>query len=222
MLKLDLHIHSRHSPDSSCAPEDIVKTVVRRGLQGLAVTDHNVLKGSARARKLAQRATLLALRGVELSTLEGHVLAYGLQEEVPPRLSPEETVERIRDQGGLAVAAHPYRFWSGLGDPVVRRIPFEGVEGLNARSVAAHNARAEALAQELGLPMTAGSDAHRLQDIGRGILLLPDGLEGEDDLLVALRKGEGRPAGLSRGTVRTLGYVGKAVGEWVLRGFRRM
>lgn len=222
MLKLDLHVHSHHSPDSSSAPKDIVTTVRRRGLQGLAVTDHNSLEGSEAVRRPARKAGLLTLAAAELSTRDGHVLAYGLREPVPPRLTAEETVERIREQGALAVAAHPHRFWSGLGEETVRSGTFDGVEGLNARSVARHNARAEALARDLDLPMTAGSDAHRLADIGRGILLLPDGLEGEEDLLAALRKGEGRPAGLSRSGTRTLGYVFKAVGEWILRGFRKM
>lgn len=222
MLKLDLHIHSKHSPDSALEIAEIVRTATRRGLQGVAVTDHNGLRGSEEARARAREAGLLALRGSELSTREGHVLAYGIQEAVPPRLSVEETVERIREQGGLAVAAHPYRFWSGLGEPAVRRCDFDALEGLNARSVAPHNQRAEGLAAALGLPMTAGSDAHRQADIGRGLLLLPDGLEDEEDLLAALRKGEGKPAGLSRSGVRTLGYVVKSVGEWIFRGFRKM
>lgn len=222
MLRVDLHLHSHYSPDSAVPVRDILKTAARRGIQGVAITDHNRLQGSEEALALAPELGLLTLRGMELSTQEGHVLAYGLQEAVPPWLSTEEAVERIREQGALAVAAHPYRFWSGLGEEVVRATPFQGLETLNSRTVRRHNRRAERLARDLRLPVTAGSDAHRLADVGRGILLLAEGIEGEEDFLLALRRGEGRPAGLSRGPGHTARYVVKAVGEWFLRGFRKM
>lgn len=204
------------------AVRDMLRTAARRDIQAVAITDHNRTDGSEEGRRLARETGLLCIRGMELSAREGHILVYGLQDPVPTRLPGLEAVERIREQGGLAVAAHPYRFWSGLGESVVRRIPFEGVEGLNARTTRRDNQRAERLAQDLGLPMTAGSDAHRLSDLGRGLLILPDGYESEGDLLAAIRRGRGRPVGLSRGVGRTVRYAAKAVGEWILRGFRRM
>ncbi len=217
-----MHLHSQYSPDSSVPVREILKMAARRDLQGVAITDHNRTEGSDEARRLARETGLLSVRGMELSAREGHILVYGLQDPVPPRLPAVEALERIREQGGLAVAAHPYRFWSGLGEAVVRRSLFDAVEGLNARTTRADNQRAERLAQDLGLPMTAGSDAHRLSDIGRGLLVLPDDYESEGDLLAAIREGRGRPVGLSRGAERTVRYVTKAVGEWMLRGFRRM
>lgn len=194
----------------------------RLDLQGVAITDHNRTEGSEEAQQLARDVGLLVLPGMELSARRGHILVYGLQEPVPPRLPAAEAVDRVHEQGGLAVAAHPYRFWSGVGEAVVREARFHGIEGLNARTIQRDNQRAERLAKDLRLPMTAGSDAHRLEDVGRGLLVLPDGYETEDDLLGAIRRGEGRPVGLSRGPGHTLRYVGKAVGEWMLRGFRRM
>ncbi len=201
---------------------EMLRVAARLDIQGVAITDHNRADGSEEARRLAREAGLLSIRAMELSAREGHILVYGLQEPVPPRLPAAEAVEKIREQGGLAVAAHPYRFWSGLGEAVVREVQFEGVEGLNARTTSRSNRRAERLAQDLGLPMTAGSDAHRLADIGRGLLVLADEYETEGDLLAAIRKGRGRPVGLSRGAGRTVRYVTKSVGEWMLRGFRRM
>ncbi|MFQ6012350.1 MAG: CehA/McbA family metallohydrolase [Thermoplasmata archaeon] len=222
MFKVDLHLHSKYSPDSSCEVGDMLKVAARRDIQGVAITDHNRLDGNEEAQRLAREAGLLALQGMELSTQEGHILVYGVQDPVPPRLTAVETVERVREQGGLAVAAHPYRFWSGLGEDVVRRVRFGGVEALNARTIQRHNRQAERLARDLRLPMTAGSDAHRLADIGRGLLLLPGPFAADEDLLAAIRKGKGRSVGLSRGPGRTMRYGVKAVGEWMLRGFRRM
>ncbi len=222
MLRLDLHTHSKYSVDSSEEVEDILETASRRGLHGICISDHNSLMGSEAASGLGSDHGLVIIRGMEISSAEGHILAYGLAEEVPRGSSATETVDRITDLGGFAVAAHPHRFWSGLGDEVTRKAGFHAIEGLNARSVASHNRRAEALAEELQIPVTAGSDGHRLADIGKAIVLLPDGLETEEDFLEALRKGQGRTAGVSRSTRRTLRYVGGSVGNWILRGFRKI
>lgn len=221
MLRLDLHTHSKYSPDSSLEVKEIVKTATKRGIHGVCVADHNTLRGSSLAETLEVRGVIV-VRGVELSSKEGHILAYGLREDVAPGLSAEEVVQQVVDQGGFPVAAHPYRFWSGLGEEVIRAVPFQGLEALNSRSVARHNARAGRLAEELRLPVTAGSDAHRLTDIGRTVVLLPDGLETGEEVMESLRKGEGRTAGASRGAGRTVHYVGKAVSGWILRGFRRI
>lgn len=222
MLRLDLHTHSRYSRDSRSGVRAILQTAQRRGLHGVSITDHNSLKGSLRGAEWATDLGLVLVRGMEISSSAGHILAYGLDEEVPRDLSPADTVERIRALGGFAVAAHPYRFWSGLGEANTRADAFDALEVLNARSITRHNAQAEGLAGELSLPGTAGSDAHHLEDVGRALVLLPEDLEDEAGILEALRRGEGRTAGVSRSGGRTLRYVGKAVGEWILRGFRRI
>ncbi len=193
-----------------------------RGLHGLAVTDHNSLGGSQEALELARGSDLVVVRGMEISSRDGHILAYGVDEEVPRGLNAAETVQRIEDLGGLAVAAHPYRFWSGLREEDVRAARFQAVEALNSRSVTRHNRRAGALGRELQLPVTGGSDAHRLADIGRALVTIPKGAESEEEVLQALRRGEGRLAGSSRTFGRTLRYVGKSVSEWIFRGFRKI
>lgn len=200
----------------------MLRTAAARGLHGLAVTDHNSLGGSRRALELARETDLIIVRGVEISSRDGHILAYGVGEEVPPGLGAAETVRRIEDLGGFAVAAHPCRFWSGLKEEDVREAGFRAVEALNARSVTRHNRKAGVLGRELHLPVTAGSDAHRLADIGRALVIIPEGAGSEEEVLEALRTGAGRLAGTSRTPARTLRYVGKSVSEWMLRGFRRI
>lgn len=222
MLRLDIHVHSKYSPDSHSDIRDILRTARARGLHGLSISDHHSLRGSLKAMELAREEGIIVIRGMEVSSREGHILAYGVQEDVPEGLSAEETVERIAEVGGFAVAAHPYRFWSGLTEEVIRSTRFQGLEALNARSVAVHNRMSHGLAQDLGLPVTAGSDAHYPSEIGRAIVLVPEGLEAEEDVLVALQKGLGRVAGVSRGPLRTVTYVTKCVGEWLMRGFRRI
>ncbi len=199
-----------------------MKLAAARELHGISIADHNTLKGSKKALELARETDFIVIRGMEISSRDGHILAYGLDEEVPMGLNAGETVEMIADLGGLAVAAHPFRFWSGLKEEPIRTSSFHAVELLNARSVAAHNQRAETLARELGLPATGGSDAHSLADLGSAILLVPEGLEGEEDVLSALQKGLGRTAGASRGASKTIRYVAKSVSEWITRGFRKI
>ncbi len=222
MLRLDLHTHSRYSPDSSLDVKEMLTTAVARGIHGISITDHNTLEGSVRALELGRDTSLIVVRGMEVSSRDGHILGYGLEEDVPSGLTAGETVDRIVDQGGFAVAAHPYRFWSGLGEDVIRGTSFQALEVLNSMSVTSHNQRVERLAQELGLPATGGSDAHRLSDLGRALVLVPEGLESEEEVLLALQKGLGRTAGTSRGSARTARYVAKSVGEWVVRGFKRI
>lgn len=222
MIRLDLHTHSKYSVDGSEEVEDILDTAARRGVQGICVSDHNSLQGSEIASGLGREHGLVIVRGMEISSADGHILAYGIAEEVARGLSARETVERIQDLGGLAVAAHPQRFWSGLGDRTTRAAGFHAIEVLNSRSIANHNRGAEALARELGLPATAGSDAHRLVDIGKALVLLPEGLESEEEVLEALREGRGRTAGVSRDWRRTARYVATSVGNWIARGFRKI
>ncbi len=222
MLRLDLHTHSKYSLDSSLEVEALLKTAARRGIHGISISDHNSLRGSEAALELGRDHGLIIVRGMEVSSAQGHILAYGLDEEVPRGLSAGETVERIAEFGGFAVAAHPHRFWSGMGEDVARSAGLHAIEVLNARSIAGHNERAEAFADELGLPGTAGSDAHGLADVGKAIVLLPENLESEEDVLTALKRGRGRTAGVSRDWRRTGRYVATSVSNWILRGFRKI
>src|SRR5512137_1739977 len=114
-MKLDLHIHSTYSRDGTALPKEIVSRCKALGLDGLAITDHNAIRGSLEAVELAKMEGLFVVRGVEVSTADGHVLAYGVSELVPKGLSIQDTIDRIHSAGGIAVAAHPVRFPSGIG-----------------------------------------------------------------------------------------------------------
>src|SRR2546423_15344972 len=92
------------------------------GLDGIAISDHNAV-GGVLAAEMAAGPDFLVIPAVEISTKSGHVLAYGVREAVPRDLGVAETVERIVALGGVAVAAHPYRFWSGLGESGRRGAP---------------------------------------------------------------------------------------------------
>ncbi len=220
-MRLDLHNHTMHSPDSRVRPADLVVAAMRAGLDGLAITDHNAVGGVKEAEQAA-KSGFLVIPGIEISTAAGHVLAYGVREVVPRDLGVAETVQRISALGGVAVAAHPYRFWSGIGGAALREAPFPAYETSNARTLRRGNLRAKERAREARVGETGGSDSHFLDETARAVTLF----EGEglslDAVLQALGQGKTTSQGKDRGVAGTLRYVPKAVSEWMLRGMRRI
>jgi hypothetical protein len=220
-VRLDLHAHSRYSPDSRLDPIEIVKTSRHRGLDGIAITDHNAVEGAAKAWAYGRDVGFTVVRGTEVSTSEGHVLAYGIRDPIPRDLTPRETVERVLALGGVPVAAHPYRFWSGLGEEETALAGFAAYEVRNARTLRRGNEKASALAASKGLAGIGGSDAHFLEEIGRAFTVVEDA-STEAEVLEAVRKGRVRGEGIDRGASATLRYVTKCVGQWILRGMHRI
>ncbi|HEY5638962.1 MAG TPA: PHP-associated domain-containing protein, partial [Dehalococcoidia bacterium] len=123
---------------------------------------------------------------------DGEILGLFLSEEVARGLSAEETIARIKAQGAVAGAPHPYdMFRSGLKPDVLERIApdLDFIEGLNARMVlSSHNKRARQFAEAHGLPTSAASDAHSPQEVGRACIEMPD-FGTPTELLESLRKG---------------------------------
>lgn len=174
MRLYDLHIHSDHSPDGFASVEEIIERAVEIGLSGIAITDHDTLEGSLKALEISG-GRIDVIPGMEISTREGHILAYGVKEPVPPGLGAAETVGLIHRLGGIAVAAHPYDwFRSGVGIFVdLGALDLDGIEAYNGRSLFAKN-RALSKAKELGLPVFGGSDAHVLREMGNGYTVFDD------------------------------------------------
>lgn len=220
-MRLDLHVHSAHSRDGTASPRDIVRRCRELGLSGVAITDHNAIEGSLAAGVLGRAEGLLVLTGVEVSTSEGHVLAYGVREIIPRGLTAAETVDRVRAAGGVAVAAHPRRFPSGVGLEVAGRVAFDAVEVLNGGSSSRANKSALRLTQEMGRPQTGGSDAHRLCEVGRSYTEV-EGAFTEDQVLEAIRKGHTRPGGRSRTVREGAAYSVETLVEWLRGGMNRV
>src|SRR6266540_3391057 len=193
----DLHNHTRHSPDSRVAPKELVALGQRAGLAGIAITDHN-------------------------STRSGHVLGYGVGKVVPRGLSVPETVERIVAAGGVPVAAHPYRFWSGLGDEGLAETSFPAHETRNGRTLRRGNERAHERASALHVGETGGSDSHFLDEVANAVTAIDAGNLPLDDILQQLGQGKTTAEGMDRGAGATARYVTKAVSEWIGRGMRRI
>ncbi len=194
-LKIDLHVHTFYSGDALTSPEEAVLWAARAGLDGLAITDHDTMRGARRALELGRRKGLLVLPGLEVETRGGHILAICPSEPVRPGLGLEEALDAIRDAGGLAVLAHPYsllapRSWTREG-----LMALDAIEVFNAGDILMPltSRLALRLAARLGKPMTGGSDAHSPEAIGTAYTLVQADPE-LDEVLSAIEKGLVRPA----------------------------
>ncbi|MFZ3058876.1 MAG: CehA/McbA family metallohydrolase [Candidatus Methanoperedens sp.] len=217
-MRFDLHIHSNYSSDSSLSIDDILKQAVKKGLDGIAICDHNTVAGSlhARNRALELNLPLLVLPAVEVSTTKGHLLVLGIRENIQPNLTPEETIMIAREKGGVVVAAHPFKIRS-IGS--VDGLDVDAIETFNSRCIFGENTKAKEMARFLGKPETGGSDSHVLSTIGLGFTEI-DADSGEDAVLSAIREGKTRPGGqvaplyvvfiqVVRGFFRRLNRLGK-------------
>ncbi|OEU64152.1 MAG: hypothetical protein BA870_07425 [Desulfuromonadales bacterium C00003094] len=164
-MKFDLHIHSKYSYDSLLRPDTIIKVAKKKGLDGVAVTDHNTIRGGVEASKVNKDDDFVVIVGSEIKTEYGDVIGLFLTDEIRSRVFAD-VVDEIRNQGGLTVLAHPFR--KGIVFPIDLLGHVDLIEGFNARSPKNLNQKAIELARDCRIPVTAGSDAHLGFEIGMG------------------------------------------------------
>lgn len=181
--RADLHMHTTSS-DGWPTPHELVDHAARRArLDVIAVTDHDTIEGALRAREYAaKRARFHVIVGEEVSSRDGHIVALFLERRVRPGMSAAATVHAIHDQGGLAVAAHP--FWRtqrptrtgqvhGVGW-LAAELDFDAIEVENATpGFYLFNQLAHRLNLGLGAAELGCSDAHILDAVGRAFTEFP-------------------------------------------------
>lgn len=220
-MKVDLHIHTNHSSDSSNDVADIVRSLKKKGFGGAAFVDHNSTKGGREALSLDLK-DFHVIPGIEVSSSEGHILALNVTEPIERDLGVNETIDRIHELGGVAIAAHPYRKWSGLGEGNVVGHPFDGIEAMNGRSSHRSNRLAQSMAREHDFAVTAGSDSHENDTLGSAYTIFPDDCDSVGKLMQAILDHRTDVGGKGRSSSQTIHYVIKSVSEYVGRGMHRM
>ncbi len=192
-IRVDLHCHTRYSFDSSMPPEVLVDRCVRRGIGALAVTEHNNIDGALAVRKIAPFKVIIA---EEIKTNQGEIIGLFLNEAVPRGLTPQETVARIKSQGGLAAVPHPFdRFRGGsrLKERALELVAgdIDIMEAFNCRTTLLRDSeRAEAFGRAHGHVLGVGSDAHTPYEIGGGYVEMEDfDLRSPQEFLAKLREG---------------------------------
>ncbi|MCD4740531.1 PHP domain-containing protein [archaeon] len=201
-MKMDLHLHTKYSPDGCSPPSKIIKTVQKRRAQGvidgIAVTDHDMIK----AWKHFKNVDFPVIFGEEISSTMGDILCLFLTEEIKTR-EPCEVIDAVHDQGGLAVFPHPFdtfRTYFKKPEDFVKQI--DGIEVFNSRmKKPGGNKKAFEFAKKHGLAMTGGSDSHIRFSIGNAYTKAK--AESLDEFYTELKQG------------RTMGY-GKHSTLWTV------
>jgi predicted metal-dependent phosphoesterase TrpH len=190
LIRADLHNHTYYSPDSVLSPAGAIERARRAGLDCIAITDHNTVRGGLAARELADG--IQVIDGEEVRTADGEVLGLFLEDDVPRGLPARETVALIKAQGGIVGVPHPFdHLRSALREDEMEALigEIDFIEALNSRIVfAVHNKLAAEFARRHGKPASAASDAHSPREVGRSYVEMP-AFTGPSDFLASLRQG---------------------------------
>ncbi len=187
-----MHVHTKYSPDALITPKELGTHARKRGLHGVAITDHNTIEG---LREFCRIKDLLIIPGMEVATEQGHVLALNINDVVKAGQSFAETLDQIHDADGLAIAAHPTGFFKGIVEGQLSQ-DFDAIEVINSSAVpfsfsVRKNRR---IAATLNLPQTAGSDAHYAPEVGMAYTVI-DAETDVDEIVKAIKRGAVTPFG---------------------------
>jgi predicted metal-dependent phosphoesterase TrpH len=169
MLRFDLHVHSDYSPDGHSTVEEILRAAQQKGLDGVAITDHDTTAGAVRALEIRDKVApgLLVIPGQEVTTKAGHLIVLGITMEIPKGLSAKDTIAMAHELGGTVVVPHPdQRTRHGM------RIPrgADAVEVYNSRYIFGyHNFMTARKVGKRKMPAVAGSDAHVASMVGQAV-----------------------------------------------------
>ncbi len=190
MLKADLHVHTEYSMDCATPLEQVIARCLDIGINCLAIADHGTISGAIKMKEIAPFHIIVA---EEILTPFGEIMGLFLKEEIPSRLSVEETLNRIKAQDGLICIPHPYdnfRLSAFNGKALKSILPsVDIIEVFNARSLSpGSNGRAQRLARKFGKHSSAGSDAHTPAEIGNAYIEMPE-FNGKNEFLTSLAQG---------------------------------
>lgn len=203
---IDLHVHSLPaSPCSIISVEELVAEAKDIGLNGICLTDHNHLWDPRKVEDLRQRHGFLILRGNEITTEQGDILVFGLEEEINGIIKLEELRKKVLRADGFMIVAHPFRGFLTFGigylgltrEKAMERPVFklvDAVEVLNSKVSEDENSFALQVAEGLDLPVTGGSDAHGPGEVGLYATRFAGRIQNEQDLIEALKTGHFTPA----------------------------
>jgi len=188
-MKYDLHLHTCFSlNDGFDHPKEFFKVARKKGLSGLSICDHNSVEGTKVAKQLSHDfKDIVVIRGQEISSKAGHILAYGIDTLIPRDLSLDETIEAIHDEGGISIAAHAFDFFRKCVDKKIIGSKIDGIECTNGHTMVG-NSKAKRIAKKYGYAYTAGSDSHLAKHTG--LCYVECDAETEDDIITAILKKE--------------------------------
>ena len=190
MISVEFHCHTHASKDSLTRPADVVAVARRKGIGHVVITDHNSISGAREAKAIDPELIII---GEEIMTTKGEILAAFVTNEIPPYLSPQETIRRLKEQGAFISVSHPFdelRKGGWMESDLLEILPFvDAIEVYNSRCMLPRfNRRAGLFAQKYSIAGTVGSDAHASFEVGRSLMLLNQ-FTGPNEMRNVLRRG---------------------------------
>jgi predicted metal-dependent phosphoesterase TrpH len=200
-MLIDLHLHTTpRSPCSILGPRDLIEGAVSAGLDGICLTEHQLLWDPEEVKSLGRDGGIKIFRGNEFTTNQGDILVFGFYEDIKTLLMIQDLREAVLKAGGFMIAAHPFRGFKTLGigqlqmslEQACKRKVFGYVDAIevgNGKLSHTENEMATKVADHLGLGKTVGSDAHRVDEIGKWVMNFERNFDAEEDLVKELKAG---------------------------------
>lgn len=225
--KADIHVHTKYSgigrlgplkfPESIADPKDVVKNAHILGLNVVCITDHNTISGALRAKEYAKDFDDLEIViGEEISAVEGEVIGLYLNEEIPAGLPVDETIDIIREQGGITVAPHPFSLYCPALKERIYELDLDAIEVLNAGHIDSYTNKEAQIRGACGKwALLGGSDAHSINTLGDAYTLFEG--EGSEELRHAILRKETQARGTSWSLGKAINWsLGVVIGADVL------
>lgn len=190
---IDMHIHTSRS---LCGKITLEETLIRLSgkVDGVTITDHDIItpySKEVREAFVLKYQIRVLVPSVEISTSQGDLLAYGVSSAPSKNLDVKKVIEMVHDEGGIAVAAHPFGHFSGLGD-LIYSLELDAIE-INGNLSKKSNQQAKAAAQTMGLPLVGGSDSHSKTQVGTCATEFPEEIKSMTDLIRCVKKKKCQP-----------------------------
>lgn len=199
---IDIHVHTYPaSPCSSATEDELIQEAKRIGLDAICFTDHNFVWDPDRIAALQKKHKFLILRGNEITTDQGDMLVFGLDEDIKGIISIESLRQKVIAVNGFMIAAHPFRGFltfdtshvgmtpqKAMERPLFKQV--DALEVLNGKVTPKENKFAHQVAKGLNLPATGGSDAHEVLEVGQYATRFFEPIKNESDLLEALKSAD--------------------------------
>lgn len=203
---VDMHMHEkRFSKDSFLSLEEIVEGAREKGLDAICITDHDDMGLREYAQEYSRQMNFPIFVGIEFFSLEGDIIALGIEDYPKERVSAQEFIDCVKHQGGVCFSAHPFRNnRRGLEEHLTQVQGLDGIEVLNGSTQTEACKKAAMYARELNLVPVGSSDCHVPEKVGVYATYVPGEVKTMEELVAAFKEGNLKPAYYENGAYHIL------------------
>lgn len=216
---IDTHMHEMtYSKDSFLTLEEMVEIGKSRGLGGICITDHDSMGIKEYADAYSKKADFPIFTGIEYYSLEGDIVAFGIQDYPKKRILAQDFIDMVKEQGGVCFAAHPFRNNNrGLEENLLKVTGLDGIEVLNGSTSREACIKAAVYAEQLNLITLGSSDCHVTEKIGVCATYFPEEVKTEEEFLTVFKKGGLKPAYYYNGEYHIVGFERSFIPQYFTR-----